>query len=195
MEFLPYAEAIRALAHHGIVARPEGDFIRFSLQPPAPSRTAHNGEVHHIAIAAAGRAGAPPAADRVVTVSADRLSKAPEVILHRAHATEFQLIPAGLWRGLLDLLAFDLAGNEDWLDVDADASLHQNGRDPLGLLSRQRHLVGVIAAVIFKSAGGPEHDLTIVALDAPLVIELRHDGVIVMSCVGKVLAESLVSAL
>jgi len=193
VEFLPYADAVRALAGHGIIARPEGDFVRFTLNPPAPARGAQDGAVRRIALAVAP--GAQHGCDQLVTIPAERLCKAPEHILHRAHATEFQLIPVARWRPLLDLLAFDLAADEDWAEVDADAALHQNGRDPLGLLSRQRHLVSIIAAGILGGACGPEHDLTIAAVDSPVVIELRHGGLIVLTCVGHALADSLLSAI
>lgn len=92
-------------------------------------------------------------------------------LIHKAKLDESVLIPSITWRPVLDTLAFDPDRHEDWLEVDADAALHQNGRDPLLLVPHQLHIVERTLTALMDGASGPEHGLTLVSATSPFVLE------------------------
>lgn len=183
MEFLPYAHVRRALLELGVTERIEGDRLCFALR---------EGE---------GRNGAKPrsvvfdprgvAGEGRVPMERERLGRCAERLLHRAHVNEFAMMPAARWRPILDAIAFDLASNDAWLEVDADASLHQNTREPLVMAARNHGLVRAVIDSLIRNADGEEFDLSIVALDTPLVLEWRGVGALALQCPGA-LADGLV---
>ena len=193
MEFLPYAQVVRALEQHGVYEQASGGLVRFGLRPGAGK---HAGSACVVEFSPGASALADgPAPLRCVAVPAEGLADKAEALVARAHLGEIALIPTSRWRGFLDLAAFELAEDEGWLEVDAEASLHQNGRDPLVLLPSSRHVVGTVARALFKVASSAEHDLTIVGMEAPIVIELRHDPRLRLICPSEGVAESILARL
>lgn len=168
--------------------------MRFGLRGGASK---HAGAVCAVDFAPAGspEPADEPAAWRRLSVPAGDLAATTEALVARAHLGEIALIPASRWRGFLDLAAFELAEDQAWLEVDAEASLHQNGRDPLVLLASSRHVVSTVAGALFKVASGPEHDLTIVGMDAPIIIELRHEPRLRLICSSEGVADNILAKL
>ncbi|MBL8745872.1 MAG: hypothetical protein JNK58_05885 [Phycisphaerae bacterium] len=186
MEFLPYAQVRRALLEHGVIEQIEGDRLGLVLQT-TDSRNASPTATLHL--------GAADIADpRTPEIEPHHLGACAEKLLHRAHAAEFVLIPALRWRPILDATAFDLASIDDWREIDADAALHQNTREPLAMLARNRSLVRAIIDSLTRNADGPDCDLTIASLDAPLLIEWRSRGTLTLHC-PEASAEGLLQSL
>lgn len=190
MEFLPSKPTLTLLARHGVCAEQEGDTVRFALDPAATEPPADE-EVVCLHIGPEGALGAESRGVHRIPLPAERVGEAVEEIIHKLHATEWVIIPAGRWRGVLDLVAYTLAEDEDWQPVDAEAALHQNTHNPLGFALGERHIVGALIGALFQSELGPEQDLTIACIDAPLLIELRHDRTLRVWCLGEDLAETL----
>jgi hypothetical protein len=183
LEFLPYAQIRRTLIQHGVAEQIEGDRLRMALR----------GEE--------GDTGVRPAAvvfgsvnggnGRCVEMKSERIGECAERLLHRAHVNDFVMVPVVKWRPILDLIAFDLAANEDWLEVDADASLHQHTREPLVMMAKNRGLVRAVLDSLQKNAEGPGCEVTIAALDLPFVLEWSAGGSLALHC-PDCLAEGLV---
>jgi hypothetical protein len=187
VEFLPYAQVRRTLADHGIVEQVEGDRLRLALRDSATKGAAR------AACVVFGEGGLRNGARRI-PMPADRAGETAERLLHKAHINDFVMIPAERWRPILDVIAFDLANNPDWHEVDADASLHQNTREPLGMMARQRALVREMLDSLHRNAPAGACDVTIAALDSPFVLEACPRGTLTLQC-PEAIAETLVHAL
>lgn len=192
MEFFDYNRACQELKGIGIVPEPVGEAVRFNLaKVPRVSP-----EVHAIVISDGSEiADAPEGAERR-TVGRDRLPQLAEDLVHVVHLDEVLLIPVRKWGGVVNLVAFDLAEDESWLSIDAEASLHQNGRDPLQLGPPDMPLVSAMCKSLLEHGEGDEEaDLTIVATGAPLVIEFRCAGALVVRCGHAGIRDTLLSVL
>lgn len=192
VEFLPYNEALQSLTEQGVGEQVCGDLVRFELSAIEHSENPV-GQVQRVLIGA-DCDGANDAI-RCVTLAKDQLGRAVEELVHSAHMAMPIMIPVGQWRDVFELVAFELAGDEIWDEVDAEAALHQHSRDPLGLHQKQRHVLSKIVDALLATASEEKHDLTIAALDTPVVIEVLHTGQIRLSCIGQETAESLIDSL
>ncbi len=183
MEFLEYKETLAHLKSHGVVERAEGSgedqLIRFDLddseQPPASVR---------IGIVDASES-------EVIQRDRSSLGDAAEAIVAGMHIDEIAIFPTKRWREILDLVAFDLAEDEAWLEVDAEAAMHQNGRDPLVLVPRDRHLLTTLINALMNHAESPLHEITVVAMDAPVIIQVGHTGVLNVSCANEAMLDKI----
>jgi len=110
------------------------------------------------------------------------LSEAAESVLGLVHVNESIVIPSTRWRNILDIAAFALAKHERWLDIDSGATLNQNARDPLAVLPDDKHLVGAIIAAAVEHGENDSTNIYVTTLDTPLLIEARHDGVLLVHC-------------
>lgn len=192
MEFLPYNETLQSLAEQGVYAQARGDLVRFALRAEKNS-TNPVGQVQQIQLGPdAHRASS---VTRSITLPVDQLGRAVEELVHGAHMAMPVMIPVGQWRDVFDLVAFELAGDEVWDEVDAEAALHQHTRDPLGLHQKQRHVLSKIVDALLATASEEKHDLTIAALDTPVLIEVLHCGQIRLVCIGQDTADSLIDSL
>ncbi|MEO1131011.1 MAG: hypothetical protein AAFX05_15065, partial [Planctomycetota bacterium] len=113
----------------------------------------------------------------------------------RLHFSEVGLIPAATWRSILDVAAFDLASDEMWLDIDAEAAMHQTGRDPLLLIPSDRPLIKTIIDALMAHGDAPQHGLHIIALEAPFVMSVSHEGRLNVWCANDAVADLIVSVL
>ncbi len=185
MEFLNYKATLAELRPSGLVDIPEGDsesLVRFSL--------ASNGKTvkstHRAAIgarAALDRAGAVETAT-VIPHPAESLPQLVEDLLHKHKVNEALVIPVGQWRAVCDLLAFELAADTSWQDIDAEASLHLNTRDPLLITPRDYHIIPLMLGALIRATADDasgEHDLTFVAAGVGMVLEFRTCGAVVMT--------------
>ncbi len=189
MEFVPYNEAHGWLGELGIAERREGDSIRFELDAESVAKI-RPGEIVRATI---GTAPGDASGTRHVEAKPDTLGEVAEGILHKSHLNQILLIPVGQWRAVLDLLAFALADDEDWLDIDAEASLHQNSHDPLMIVPRQRHIIPKIVNALIVNGEDPAHDLTIASAESPLLVEVGSAGRLALSCVGADTAAQLLA--
>lgn len=192
MEFLDYKEFVNTLRENHVAPRAEGDLVRFEIEG-APGK----------AVAPAQRLRFAPkgspnvSADvRMIITPRERLPDVLDALIHSARISEVAIIPAGQWRTLMDLVAYELASDESWLDVDAEASLHLNTRDPLLLnppdLHILRTLTGALLSAVEAAGGGePTQDLTIVAPGSTLIFELDHAGAVNVQCANASVADHL----
>lgn len=191
MEFLDYNQTLEEAKTFGVIERPQGeDRMRFDLTHTPP----HTTEAQAVVFAPEGQAPQDEPASRVVTCPRDQLAELVDTIIHKVHLNQVALIPAQNWGGIVNLVAFDLATEEAWNDIDAEASLHKNTRNPLMIESQHMHLVKKFIAALLEHGDSPEHDLSIVALGAPLVIELIHPGALRVACGSPAVADNLASA-
>jgi hypothetical protein len=185
VEFLNYKATLAELRPSGLVEIPEGDneaLLRFSL--------ASNGKTvkatHRAAIgseAALAHAGAVETATTIAD-PAESLPQLVEDLLHKHKVNEALVFPVGHWRAVCDLLAYELAADTSWQDIDAEASLHLNTRDPLLITPRDYHIIPLMLGALIRSApddASGEHDLTFVAAGVGMILEFRTSGAVVMT--------------
>ncbi|HVZ93986.1 MAG TPA: hypothetical protein VG797_05710 [Phycisphaerales bacterium] len=188
MEFLPYSVVSRTLRDRGIVERREGEGVRYTLRLPGT-------ESPEGFVAAFGPAGSGAGADRRIEVPREAVASSIDCLLKRAHLGELALIPFTTWRPVLDLCAFDLAKDAAWLEIDAEASVQQNPRDPSVVPPKSRHIVRVFAAALASGGEHPAHSLTVAAMETPIVIELHHDGTARLRGATRAIVENLLGKL
>ncbi len=185
MEFLNYKATLAELRPAGLVDIPEGDseaIVRFSLESNGKSVKA----AHRAAIgseAALKHAGAVETATAVPD-PAESLPQLVEDLLHKHKVNEALIIPVGQWRAVCDLLAIELAADPSWQDIDAEASLHLNTRDPLLITPRDFHIIPSMLGALIRATpddASGEHDLTFVAAGVGMVLEFRTSGALVMT--------------
>lgn len=124
----------------------------------------------------------------------DALPRVIENLLHKHRVNEALVIPVGKWRSVCDVLAFELASDPSWQDVDAEASLHLNTRDPLLLTPRDFHIVPTMLGALMRAApddGSGEHDLTIVAAGVGMLVEFRASGAVVLTAANPAFCDEL----
>jgi len=182
VEFFRYETYLKAVAEHGIVENRESDdLVRFAIEGEDFWEIVFGGSDGE------RRLGVP--------VTKEQLPQRVEDVLHASGISEAAIVPVGPWRDVLDLAAFDLATDEDWQDIDAEAALHMNGRDPLALLPIRFHLVQAMAKSILEHGDKPGEAFTVVASDAPLLVEVRNDGTATVRCLHEGVARELVKKL
>ena len=184
MEFLEYANAAPVLTKQGIVAQQDGDALRLSIKD-------EKGVTRRMVIGKAETAETADESVRKIEAARDDLAEIAESIVHRLHLSEAVLIPVARWQDILDVTAFDLATDEGWLEIDAEATLHQKGRDPLVLLPNDRHLIKTIVAAILTHGESDKHDLFVTSLDSPFIMRLRHTGSLSVWCANAAVADMI----
>ncbi len=195
MEFLDLTSTLQELKALGVTQRADGRLVRLELHP----KDEDEHPVQRLLIGAPATPGTPgtpatpgsPATPgtpgsnglRIISAPRDSLPDFIDNILHRCHLAEVVLIPVGTWGAIVNLAAFDLAADDAWLEVDAEASLHQNTRNPLSVGSRDLHLAPVLTRSLLANADSDEHDLTIAATGMPLLLEFsgKHGRLLIWS--------------
>ncbi len=182
MEFFRYERYMQAVGEHGTVAQPVSDELT--------SFTIEGEDVW--AIELGGSDG-----DHTIgfAVTPDALPQRIEDVLHASGIAEAAIIPRGQWRDILDLAAFELATDEHWQDIDAEAALHMNGRDPLAILPHRFHIVQTMVKSIIENGDSEKESLAIIASDAPITVEVRHDGTATLRCMHEATARGIVKKL
>lgn len=187
MEFLPHDKALALLARHSVAEVAHADRHTLEITP-----------ADHAALVTFGnsmssRSRAPVIESR--TSSPDALGAVAETVLHRLHVDEVLVFPSGVWRDVLDIAAFDLARDPSWLEIDAEATMHQNSRDPLLVPPAARHLVRTLIHSVMTSGSSPDQDVVLAAVTAPLVIQVHAAQSITVWCPSVGVARTLLSKL
>ncbi|MEM9082210.1 MAG: hypothetical protein AAGB34_01345 [Planctomycetota bacterium] len=139
----------------------------------------------------------PPGVDAgaaTVVKDASGLGAAAEKVLGVLHVGEAILIPAKRWRDVLDVAAFDLATHEEWLDVDSEATLHQNRRDPLAVPPFQKHIVGALLNACAEHGESEGSNLFVTTMGSKLVIEAHYEGYLRVHLVSDAVLDTLLAA-
>lgn len=178
VEFFDYNQACKELRALGIVPSGTTPPVRFSLQ-------AHDTvapQVHTMVFGETEAIADAPEGAEAVRVERARLPQLAEDFVHTLHIDEVIVIPLTTWGAVINLVAFDLVEVDAWLDIDAEASLHQNGRDPLQLGPPEVSLITTLGEALQKHGESEDADITIAATGTPLVMELRHNGRLSIQC-------------
>lgn len=184
MQFLPFNELLEELRNAGVRSRvSEEEGLRFALTGEQAAKL-YLGEDEQ----EAQRLEA-----RFVRVDREQVAALPERLFHKAHVSDVAVAPCATWRPILDAALYELAQDEAWLEIDAEASLHQNGRDPLLLGPDERRVLTVLARGALET-GDAKAGFTAVGLGSPLLVELRCDGSLLVCCESQALADELAGA-
>jgi hypothetical protein len=187
VEFLVYSDAVDELKKGGVVAVEEGDFVHFRLEKTAKIVTETREALLGTDLAGAGEDV------RTAEVPNERLPELLEGIIHRNHMTEALLVPVGKWKNIVDLLAFELAEDETWQEIDTQAALNLNTRNPMILGPEDMHIVKPMLEGLLKTGESPESDLTIMAVGAPLVFEFRCSGQVHAWCPNAAVVDEIIA--
>lgn len=184
VEFVDYQEVLSGLAQQGYVeVEDEEQRIRLELDPNPALAT------HHFRDPASQVVPYPEAT--VSECSREKLPSMIEQIIGRMHLREILAIPVEKWRDIVDCVAFDLASDEEWQEIDAIAAVHQNTRNALAITRAEQSVLMSMIAALFSHADGPRHDLTLVSDVKPVLIEVFHDGAVSLTCENGFMAELL----
>lgn len=173
MLFVPYTDILPQLNAQGIVeVEDESNFVRLEIYPDDSS--VHPNYIHHIADP--GSKVLPYAEAEIFERSVDDLPDILDLLLTKLHLPELLVIPVGVWREIINCIAFDLASDPNWSEIDAMAALHQNTRNVLAVPRSETHVLINIIRALLNHAEGPQHDLILTSDRTPLLIEIFHDG-------------------
>ena len=137
----------------------------------------------------------PEAGARVIRVDRERLPDVIDGIIHKLHLSQVLLVPVGKWRHLFDAVAFSLADNEDWQEVDTTATVELNTRDPLLCEPGDYHTVSAFLRALLADASSPEQGVMLTTTAAPLLVEVVPDGALRMSLGNQALADEITEAI
>ena len=126
---------------------------------------------------------------KLVEVDASRFPDVFEGLLHRLHLDQVLLMPVGPWRNVFDAVAFSLAENEDWQEVDAAATVKLNERDPLLCTPADFHTVGALIRALYDDGESAEQGLAMLTPAAPILVECNPEGAMRMHFGTQVLAD------
>ena len=188
MEFVKDSEVMDLLKDHGITQCPCND-DRVYL------RMAEGVNVVHVHLSAAEASDAPPDGAKVLIVEPERLPLAVDGIIQKLRLSQVLLIPVGKWRDVFDAVAFSLADNEDWQEVDTTATVELNRRDPLLCEPGDFQTVSALLRALLSDAEGPEQGLMLTTTAAPLWVEVIPDGAVRVTTGNQGLADEIAEAL
>lgn len=187
MEFVSEQEVFNLLGEFGIKRQPEkDDRVMLRMQSDAPIVRVH--------LAGKECDIEPLEGAEVVTIDQERLPDVVEHMLHLMHLRQVLLVPVGKWRNVFDIVAFSLAENEDWQEIDAAATVELNQRDPLLCGPEDFSTIRELIAALYKDAEKPEQGLMLVSTMAPVLIEVVPGNALRVSIGNQVLADEISEA-
>jgi hypothetical protein len=184
VEFIPADEAARVITDHGIESEsPDEDHIYLRMR---------DGEsVHHHHVAVTGSACVPRDGAIAHEISEERLPDVIDRLMHKLHHSQLLLIPVGKWRSVFDVVAFSLAGNEEWQQIDAAATVELNSRDPLLADTGDLHLLCDLVKALLHDSEKPDQGLMMMSLGQPVVVEIVPTGGLRLSFGNQATADEL----
>lgn len=187
MDFVSYDEVLDLLDDYGVEEIAEGN-DRLHLKMGA-------GEgVVHLHLADKSTKCRPHNGATVIPVEKDRLPKVVEHIIHLLNLNQLLLIPVGKWRKVFDAVAFSLAKNEAWQEIDATATVELNTRDPLLCEPADFHTLIALIQALVQDADSPDQGLMFLATASPVLFEVIPDGAVRISLGSQVLADEIAEA-
>ena len=163
MEFVALAEIWTELKGRGIVEEPRGSGDSLLTLDAAK----------HPVVLDLGPERPGPGVAFAVPTPPDKSAAVLEAVLHKLRLAPLYLVPVTRWRNILDVVAFGLAGNEAWQEVDSQASVELNSRDALVCEMRDLHTLRELVRVLLQDGDHAEDGLSqalaIVATGQPLV--------------------------
>lgn len=187
MEFVNEQEVYKLLREFGIEPMTESEH-RVAL------RMQTEGEIVRVHLACSDCGAEPHDGAEVVTLEKDRLPDVVEHMLHLMHLSQVLLVPVGKWRSVFDAVAFSLASNEDWQEIDAAATVELNQRDPLLCEPADFSTIRDLLAALYQDAETPEQALMLVSTHAPILIEIDPRGALRVTIGNQALADEVAEA-
>lgn len=126
-----------------------------------------------------------------INVSAEALPEMVEHIIHRLHLSQILLVPVGRWREVFDCVAFSLADNEAWQEIDATATIELNSRDPLFCEPGDMHTLMALVKALYTDGESADQGLAITTTAAPLVMEIVPTGALRISMGHPAIADEI----
>jgi hypothetical protein len=183
VEFVSHDEVADLLGDYGIEEIVEGDrtFLRMA-----------EGEgVVHVHLADPSCSTPPLDGASIVPIEKDRLPQVLEHVIRVLHLNQVLLLPVGKWRKVFDAVAFSLAKNAAWQEVDASATVELNTRDPLLCQPGDVHTLIALVSALIRDADSPAQGLLLVATTSPVLIEIVPDGAVRVSVGSQALADEV----
>ena len=187
MEFVSHGEAMDLLDEQGVTTIATGEDRQY-LQIEGGD------DVAHLHIACAESRCEPLGGARRLTVKKDGLPNVVAHLIQKFHMPQILVIPVAKWRKVFDAVAFSMASNESWQEVDAAATVELNTRDPLLCEPGDFHVIEDLVRAILNDAEGPDQGLFLTTTAAPITMEIVPDGAIRISLGNPILADEVVEA-
>lgn len=185
MDFLAYAKALPVIEELGIEADENDGVVRFTII-----------DDRRCTLNIGAKSPDPEEAQRALEAPAEKLPRLCDEVFHALNITEVALVPNGTWRDVLDLTAFDLATVERWLDIDAEASLHQNSRDPLFVSRDEHETLETMVRSLLTNAESRKQSISVLASGGTaLVVDVLPPDRLFVQCVGQGVADRVMEYL
>lgn len=184
MEFVQEDEVADLLEEHRLKRVPIGD-DRIHLEMDSGD------ELVHVHLQSAESCAEPRPGASIHKIDRERLPKLVEHVIHLLHMEQILLLPVGKWRKVFDAVAFSLANNEDWQEIDAAATVELNTRDPLLCEPADFHTLIALIEALLNDAESSDQGLMLVPTAAPILIEIIPDGAVRIDLGNAVLADEL----
>jgi hypothetical protein len=147
--------------------------------------------VVHVHLADGACACKPPKGARSVKVEKSRLPATLEHIFRALGLQQIAALPIGKWRKVFDAVAFSLANNHAWQEMDATATVELNTRDPLLCEAADRQLLLEIIDALLRDAESPDQGLMLVATTSPVLVEVVPAGAVRITVGSQALADEV----
>jgi hypothetical protein len=126
-----------------------------------------------------------------LSIPREKAGEVLEHILHKLHLAPLLILPIGKWRPVFDLITNALTHNEQWMAIDAEATIELNTRDPLLCEPRDLHLLREMATVILRDGVELAQGISIAAIQSPILVEVEPLGGILLTICNEGLADEV----
>lgn len=184
MEFVSHDDVAELLDDHGIEEIVEGTDRVFL-------RMTESDGVVHVHLADTACACKPYQGAQSVAIEKARLTATLEHILRALRLHQVAAIPVGKWRKVFDAVAFSLANNHAWQEMDAAATVELNTRDPLLCDPADMHLLFEMIGALLNDAQSPDQGLMLLATTSPVLVEVVPEGAVRISVGSQALADEV----
>lgn len=185
MEFVNFKDVMQVLADEGVrqIIDEEGDSLQLAFAEeiqPIRFHLTHDTDLV-----------TPVDGATMCTLAREQLPKMIESLSHKLHLSQLVLVPIGKWRKVFDAVAFSLAENEDWQEIDAAATVELNTRDPLLCGPGDLHTLSALVDALLHDGESSEHGMTIATSVSPVLIEIVPPGAIRLTVGDEALADEV----
>ena len=188
MEFVNEDNALNLLKQFGVAPVEESENI-------VRLRMDDGEDVVHLHLCCEGADVEPRDGARTVDVPREQLAPSVDDIVHQLHLSQVLLIPVGKWRKVFDCVAFSLAQNEEWTEIDAAATIQLNQRDPLLFEPADYNTLCELLKALMENAEDEDQGVTVTTTASPVLIEVIPQGALRVSLGIPALADEILEAI
>ena len=102
----------------------------------------------------------------------DRVAPSLDHLLHKMHLAPLAVLPRCRWRSVLDAVAFTLAEDRAWQEIESETTLILNTRDALVAGPADLNTIHALVAALMSDGATPEESIAIVPLSGQLLVEV-----------------------